>query len=209
MKTLEKEIKDLEAIKRNNDTMNKAYSSAVNALEKVDDGLKSIEKVQTYHLKALINMNKVIIDDAMENLERELIINNGNKICLGQVYAELTKMFLAKNDMNGYELHLMLAEKTLISEKKNESLVDLYINLANKFTRNEKKSEGINLLKKALYILENIKEDWVAEQYLKIGAIFSIELNDNELGLELYNKGYKLAKKYNLKDINVLYSFCI
>ena len=101
MKTLEKEIKDLEAIKRNNDTMNKAYSSAVNALEKVDDGLKSIEKVQTYHLKALINMNKVIIDDAMENLERELIINNGNKICLGQVYAELTKMFLAKNDMNG------------------------------------------------------------------------------------------------------------
>ncbi|MDU3350431.1 MAG: hypothetical protein E7E72_10085, partial [Clostridium sp.] len=198
MKTLEKEIKDLEAIKRNNDTMNKAYSSAVNALEKVDDGLKSIEKVQTYHLKALINMNKVIIDDAMENLERELIINNGNKICLGQVYAELTKMFLAKNDMNGYELHLMLAEKTLISEKKNESLVDLYINLANKFTRNEKKSEGINLLKKALYILENIKEDWVAEQYLKIGAIFSIELNDNELGLELYNKGSKLAKKYNL-----------
>ncbi|MGY5239609.1 hypothetical protein [Clostridium tertium] len=141
MKTLEKEIKDLEAIKRNNDTMNKAYSSAVNALEKVDDGLKSIEKVQTYHLKALINMNKVIIDDAMENLERELIINNGNKICLGQVYAELTKMFLAKNDMNGYELHLMLAEKTLISEKKNESLVDLYINLANKFTRNEKKAK--------------------------------------------------------------------
>ena len=209
MKTLEKEIKDLEAIKRNNDTMNKAYSSAVNALEKVDDGLKSIEKVQTYHLKALINMNKVIIDDAMENLERELIINNGNKICLGQVYAELTKMFLAKNDMNGYELHLMLAEKTLISEKKNESLVDLYINLANKFTRNEKKSEGINLLKKALYILENIKEDWVAEQYLKIGAIFSIELNDNELGLELYNKGYKLAKKYNLKDIQVLLMYYI
>ena len=199
MKTLEKEIKDLEAIKRNNDTMNKAYSSAVNALEKVDDGLKSIEKVQTYHLKALINMNKVIIDDAMENLERELIINNGNKICLGQVYAELTKMFLAKNDMNGYELHLMLAEKTLISEKKNESLVDLYINLANKFTRNEKKSEGINLLKKA----------WVAEQYLKIGAIFSIELNDNELGLELYNKGYKLAKKYNLKDIQVLLMYYI
>ncbi|MDB1947011.1 ATP-binding protein [Clostridium tertium] len=209
MKTLEKEIKDLEAIKRNNDTMNKAYSSAVNALEKVDDGLKSIEKVQTYHLKALINMNKVIIDDAMENLERELIINNGNKICLGQVYAELTKMFLAKNDMNGYELHLMLAEKTLISEKKNESLVDLYINLANKFTRNEKKSEGINLLKKALYILENSKEDWVAEQYLKIGAIFSIELNDNELGLELYNKGYKLAKKYNLKDIQVLLMYYI
>lgn len=209
MKTLEKEIKDLEAIKRNNDTMNKAYSSAVNALEKVDDGLKIIEKVQTYHLKALINMNKVIIDDAMENLERELIINNGNKICLGQVYAELTKMFLAKNDMNGYELHLMLAEKTLISEKKNESLVDLYINLANKFTRNEKKSEGINLLKKALYILENIKEDWVAEQYLKIGAIFSIELNDNELGLELYNKGYKLAKKYNLKDIQVLLMYYI
>ncbi|WP_352417288.1 tetratricopeptide repeat-containing sensor histidine kinase [Clostridium tertium] len=209
MKTLEKEIKDLEAIKRNNDTMNKAYSSAVNALEKVDDGLKSIEKVQTYHLKALINMNKVIIDDAMENLERELIINNGNKICLGQVYAELTKMFLAKNDMNGYELHLMLAEKTLISEKKNESLVDLYINLANKFTRNEKKSEGINLLKKALYILENIKEDWVAEQYLKIGTIFSIELNDNELGLELYNKGYKLAKKYNLKDIQVLLMYYI
>lgn len=209
MKTLEKEIKDLEAIKRNNDTMNKAYSSAVNALEKVDDGLKSIEKVQTYHLKALINMNKVIIDDAMENLERELIINNGNKICLGQVYAELTKMFLAKNDMNGYELHLILAEKTLISEKKNESLVDLYINLANKFTRNEKKSEGINLLKKALYILENIKEDWVAEQYLKIGAIFSIELNDNELGLELYNKGYKLAKKYNLKDIQVLLMYYI
>ena len=209
MKTLEKEIKYLEAIKRNNDTMNKAYSSAVNALEKVDDGLKSIEKVQTYHLKALINMNKVIIDDAMENLERELIINNGNKICLGQVYAELTKMFLAKNDMNGYELHLMLAEKTLISEKKNESLVDLYINLANKFTRNEKKSEGINLLKKALYILENIKEDWVAEQYLKIGAIFSIELNDNELGLELYNKGYKLAKKYNLKDIQVLLMYYI
>ena len=209
MKTLEKEIKDLEAIKRNNDTMNKAYSSAVNALEKVDDGLKSIEKVQTYHLKALINMNKVIIDDAMENLERELIINNGNKICLGQVYAELTKMFLAKNDMNGYELHLMLAEKTLISEKKNESLVDLYINLANKFTRNEKKSEGINLLKKALYILENIKEDWVAEQYLKIGAIFSIELNDNELGLELYNKGYKLAKKYNLKEIQVLLMYYI
>lgn len=209
MKTLEKEIKDLEAIKRNNDAMNKAYSSAVNALEKVDDGLKSIEKVQTYHLKALINMNKVIIDDAMENLERELIINNGNKICLGQVYAELTKMFLAKNDMNGYELHLMLAEKTLISEKKNESLVDLYINLANKFTRNEKKSEGINLLKKALYILENIKEDWVAEQYLKIGAIFSIELNDNELGLELYNKGYKLAKKYNLKDIQVLLMYYI
>ncbi|EEH98082.1 hypothetical protein CSBG_01708 [Clostridium sp. 7_2_43FAA] len=209
MKTLEKEIKDLEAIKRNNDTMNKAYSSAVNALEKVDDGLKSIEKVQTYHLKALINMNKVIIDDAMENLERELIINNGNKICLGQVYAELTKMFLDKNDMNGYELHLMLAEKTLISEKKNESLVDLYINLANKFTRNEKKSEGINLLKKALYILENSKEDWVAEQYLKIGAIFSIELNDNELGLELYNKGYKLAKKYNLKDIQVLLMYYI
>ncbi|WP_373205184.1 tetratricopeptide repeat-containing sensor histidine kinase [Clostridium tertium] len=209
MKTLEKEIKDLEAIKRNNDTMNKAYSSAVNALEKVDDGLKSIEKVQTYHLKALINMNKVIIDDAMENLERELIINNGNKICLGQVYAELTKMFLAKNDKNGYELHLMLAEKTLISEKKNESLVDLYINLANKFTRNEKKSEGINLLKKALYILENSKEDWVAEQYLKIGAIFSIELNDNELGLELYNKGYKLAKKYNLKDIQVLLMYYI
>jgi signal transduction histidine kinase len=209
MKTLEKEIKDLEAIKRNNDTMNKAYSSAVNALEKVDDGLKSIEKVQTYHLKALINMNKVIIDDAMENLERELIINNGNKMCLGQVYAELTKMFLAKNDMNGYELHLMLAEKTLISEKKNESLVDLYINLANKFTRNEKKSEGINLLKKALYILENSKEDWVAEQYLKIGAIFSIELNDNELGLELYNKGYKLAKKYNLKDIQVLLMYYI
>lgn len=209
MKTLEKEIKDLEAIKRNNDTMNKAYSSAVNALEKVDDGLKSIEKVQTYHLKALINMNKVIIDDAMENLERELIINNGNKICLGQVYTELTKMFLAKNDKNGYELHLMLAEKTLISEKKNESLVDLYINLANKFTRNEKKSEGINLLKKALYILENSKEDWVAEQYLKIGAIFSIELNDNELGLELYNKGYKLAKKYNLKDIQVLLMYYI
>lgn len=209
MKTLEKEIKDLEAIKRNNDTMNKAYSSAVNALEKVDDGLKSIEKVQTYHLKALINMNKVIIDDAMENLERELIINNGNKICLGQVYAELTKMFLAKNDMNGYELHLMLAEKTLISEKKNESLVDLYINLANKFTRNEKKSEGIDLLKKALYILENSNEDWVAEQYLKIGAIFSIELNDNELALELYNKGYKLAEKYNLKDIQVLLMYYI
>lgn len=206
---LEKRIKDLEVKKKNNDTMNKAYSNAMNALEKVDDGLKSIEKVQTYHLKALINMNKVIIDDAMENLERELIINNGNKICLGQVYAELTKMFLAKNDMNGYELHLMLAEKTLISEKKNESLVDLYINLANKFTRNEKKSEGINLLKKALYILENIKEDWVAEQYLKIGAIFSIELNDNELGLELYNKGYKLAKKYNLKDIQVLLMYYI
>ncbi|MDU7240237.1 ATP-binding protein [Clostridium sp.] len=209
MKTLEKEIEDLEVIKKNKDTMNKAYSSAVNALEKVDDGLKSIEKVQTYHLKALINMNKVIIDDAMENLERELIINNGNKICLGQVYAELTKMFLAKNDMNGYELHLMLAEKTLISEKKNESLVDLYINLANKFTRNEKKSEGIDLLKKALYILENSNEDWVAEQYLKIGAIFSIELNDNELALELYNKGYKLAEKYNLKDIQVLLMYYI
>ncbi|MDU7147141.1 MAG: ATP-binding protein [Clostridium sp.] len=209
MKTLEKEIEDLEVIKKNKDTMNKAYSSAVNALEKVDDGSKSIEKVQTYHLKALINMNKVITDDAMENLERELIINNGNKICLGQAYAELTKIFLAKNDSNGYELHLMLAEKTLISEKKNESLVDLYINLANKFTRNEKKSEGINLLKKALYILENIKEDWVAEQYLKIGAIFSIELNDNELGLELYNKGYKLAKKYNLKDIQVLLMYYI
>lgn len=209
MKTLEKEIEDLEVIKKNKDTMNKAYSSAVNALEKVDDGSKSIEKVQTYHLKALINMNKVITDDAMENLERELIINNGNKICLGQAYAELTKMFLAKNDINGYELHLMLAEKTLISEKKNESLVDLYIHLANKFTRNEKKSEGINLLKKALYILENSKEDWVAEQYLKIGAIFSIELNDNELALELYNKGYKLAKEYNLKDIQVLLMYYI
>lgn len=209
MKTLEKEIKDLEAIKRNNDTMNKAYSSAVNALEKVDDGLKSIEKVQTYHLKALINMNKVIIDDAMENLERELIINNGNKICLGQMYAELTKIFLAKNNMNGYELHLMLAEKTLLSEKNNESLVDLYIHLANKFARNEKKSEGINLLKKALYILKNSKEYWVAEQYLKIGAIFSIELNDNELALELYNKGYKLAKKYNLKDTQVLLMYYI
>lgn len=209
MKTLEKEIEDLEVIKKNKDTMNKAYSSAVNALEKVDDGSKSIEKVQTYHLKALINMNKVITDDAMENLERELIINNGNKICLGQAYAELTKIFLAKNDSNGYELHLMLAEKTLISEKKNESLVDLYIHLANKFTRNEKKSEGINLLKKALYILENSKEDWVAEQYLKIGAIFSIELNDNELALELYNKGYKLAKEYNLKDIQVLLMYYI
>ncbi|MBS5883517.1 ATP-binding protein [Clostridium sp.] len=209
MKTLEKEIEDLEVIKKNKDTMNKAYSSAVNALEKVDDGSKSIEKVQTYHLKALINMNKVITDDAMENLERELIINNGNKICLGQAYAELTKIFLAKNDSNGYKLHLMLAEKTLISEKKNESLVDLYIHLANKFTRNEKKSEGINLLKKALYILENSKEDWVAEQYLKIGAIFSIELNDNELALELYNKGYKLAKEYNLKDIQVLLMYYI
>lgn len=91
---LEKRIKDLEVKKKNNDTMNKAYSNAMNALEKVDDGSKSIEKVQTYHLKALINMNKVIIDDAMENLEGELIINNGNKICLGQMYAELTKIFL-------------------------------------------------------------------------------------------------------------------
>lgn len=206
---LEKRIKDLEVKKKNNDTMNKAYSNAMNALEKVDDGSKSIEKVQTYHLKALINMNKVIIDDAMENLEGELIINNGNKICLGQMYAELTKIFLAKNNMNGYELHLMLAEKTLLSEKNNESLVDLYINLANKFARNEKKSEGINLLKKALYILKNSKEYWVAEQYLKIGAIFSIELNDNELALELYNKGYKLAKKYNLKDTQVLLMYYI
>ncbi|GAA0107484.1 MULTISPECIES: tetratricopeptide repeat-containing sensor histidine kinase [Clostridium] len=206
---LEKRIKDLEVKKKNNDTMNKAYSNAMNALEKVDDGSKSIEKVQTYHLKALINMNKVIIDDAMENLEGELIINNGNKICLGQMYAELTKIFLAKNNMNGYELHLMLAEKTLLSEKNNESLVDLYIHLANKFARNEKKSEGINLLKKALYILKNSKEYWVAEQYLKIGAIFSIELNDNELALELYNKGYKLAKKYNLKDTQVLLMYYI
>ncbi|WP_291648549.1 tetratricopeptide repeat-containing sensor histidine kinase [Clostridium sp.] len=209
MKALEKEIRDLEVIKEHSDTMNKAYSSAVNALEKVDDGSKSIDKVQSYYLKTLVNINKIIIDEATENLERELMINNSDNICLGQVYAELTKMFLAKNDINGYETHLMLAEKTLLSEKNYESLINLYINLSTKLIRNEKKDEGISIIKKALALIGKNHGYWIAEEYLKIGSIFSIELNDNELALELYNKGYKLAKKYNLKDIQVLLMYYI
>lgn len=212
MRAFERIIKDLEDIeesKANKDTINKAYSSALNDLEKVDDGHKSIAKVQSYHLKALVNINKIIIDDAIENLERELMLNSNDKICLGQVYAELTKMFLAKSDINGYKVHLILAEKTLISEKKFESLIKLYIDISIKFIRNGKRDEGISILKKALSRMKEIEDSWVAEYYLKIGSIFSIELNDNELALKLYNSGYKLAKKYNLKNTQILLMYYI
>ncbi|WP_195263019.1 HAMP domain-containing sensor histidine kinase [Clostridium sp. 1001275B_160808_H3] len=212
MKTLRKEINEIQDIgetKENRDTINKAYLSAMSALEKVDDGSKSIDKVQSYHLKALINMNKILLDDAIENLEKEFLIKNVEKISSGKIYAELTKMFLVQNNMNGYKIHLMLAEKALSSEKKYEELVSLYINVATRFIRNEKKGEGINILKKAIDLLDNNDEYWVAEEYLNVGSVFSIELNNNELAIDLYNRGYKLAKKYNLKKIQFLLMYYI